>query len=50
MTLCQNQAEVKFQIEIDHHVSPTEKAGAMRLIDLIFPACSVGEIWWSMSI
>ena len=49
-TLCQNEAEVKFQLEIDHQISPTEKVGAMRLIvSLIFPACSVSEIWESMS-
>ncbi len=29
VTLCQNEAEVKFKIEIDHQISPTEKAGTM---------------------
>ena len=32
VTHCQNEAEVKIQMEFDHHISPTEKAGAMRLI------------------
>ena len=26
VTLCQNKAEVNFQIDIDHHSSPTEQA------------------------
>ncbi len=34
MGLCQNEAEVKFQMDIDQNISPTEKAGAMRLIGL----------------
>ena len=33
MNLCHNEAE-KFQMDIDQHISPTEKAGAMRLIGL----------------
>ncbi len=34
MTHCQNEAEVKFQMDIDHHISPgpTGKAGAMRYV------------------
>ena len=32
--LCQNEADVKFQMDIVHHISFTEKAGAMRLIEL----------------
>ncbi len=28
------EADVKFQMDIDHQISPTEKAGAMRLIEL----------------
>ncbi len=42
VTHCQNEAEVKFQMEIDRHISPTEQAGKMRLI-------SVDEIWRSIS-
>ncbi len=35
VTLCQNEAEIKIQMDIDHHISPTEKAGAMRLIESV---------------
>ncbi len=34
LTLCQNEAEVKCQMDIYQHISLTEKAGAMRLIEL----------------
>ena len=34
VTLCQNEADVNFQMDIDHHISITEQAGNMRLIDL----------------
>ena len=41
--LCQNEEELKISKEIDHQISSTDKAGKIRLI---FPACSVSEIWW----
>ncbi len=46
MTLCQNKADVQFQMDIDSHTSLTVQAGKIRLTELIFPAFSVGEIWW----
>ncbi len=59
--LCQNEAALKISMEIDHQNSSTDQAGKIRLAELIingiyflsyahkflmFPACSVGEIWW----
>ena len=35
-TLCQNEAEVKFQMDImdiDHHISTTEQAGKIRVTE-----------------
>ena len=32
--LCQNEAEVKFHMEINHHISSTEQAGKIRLTEL----------------
>ncbi len=59
VTLCQNEAYVKCQMDIDSSISLTEQAGKIRLIELthqwysinlIAPAFSVSEMWWSMSI
>ena len=41
VTHCQNEAELKFSMEIDHHTSSTEKSVGYVLIS---PACSVDEI------
>ena len=41
VTFCQNEAKVKFQMDIDQLISLTEKAGAMTLI---FPACSIVKV------
>ena len=52
-TVCQNEAQLKLSMEIDHQNSSTDQAGKIRLaeiISLIFPACSVSEMWESMSI
>ncbi len=48
VTLCQNEADVKCQMDIDSSTSLTEQAGKIRL-SLIFPAWSVDEFWWSIS-
>ena len=32
VTLCQNEAEVKCQMDIDSHISLTEQAGKIRLV------------------
>ncbi len=42
VTLCQNEKDVKCQMNIDSSISLTEQAGKIRLI---FPACSEDEIW-----
>ncbi len=42
-SLCQNEADVKIHMEIDHHISSTDQAGKIL-------ACSVSEIWESMTI
>ena len=34
VTLCQNEAEVKCQMDIDSHISLTEQAGKIRLAEL----------------
>ncbi len=34
VTLCQNEAEVKCQMDIDSHISLTEQAGKIRLTEL----------------
>ncbi len=47
VTLCQNEAEVKCQMDIYSHISLTEQAGK---ISLISPAWSVDEIWCSISL
>ncbi len=72
-TLCQNEAELKLSMEMDHHTSSTDQAGKIRLpeliindiylprfavdnqwwvslVSLIFPACSVSEIWWRFAL
>ncbi len=41
VTLCQNEADVKCQMDIESSISLTEQAGKIRLT-----ACSVVEIWW----
>ena len=33
VTLCQNEADVKFQMDIDSHISFTEQAGKIRKSD-----------------
>ncbi len=37
VTLCQNEAEVKCQLDIDSHISLTEQAGKIRLTELTHP-------------
>ncbi len=34
VTLCQNEADVKCQMDIDSHISLTEQAGKIRLTEL----------------
>ncbi len=41
-TLCQNEAKLKFSMEIDHHTSSTDQAGKIRLTD--FPCLFCGWI------
>ena len=48
VTLCQNEADVKCQMDIDSHISLTEQAGKNQG-GLIFPAWSLNETWWSIS-
>ncbi len=35
MTLCQNEAQVKCQMDIDSQISLTEQAGKIRLTELL---------------
>ena len=45
----QNEAEVKCQMDIDQYISPTEKAGAMRLIELlVLRVNSGGNLHWKI--
>ncbi len=44
VSLCKNEAEINFQMDIDHHISPTETSQSD------YSAYSVGELWWSISI
>ncbi len=54
VTLCQKEADVKFQMDIESHVSLTEQAGKIRLMRKFsqsdFPCLFCGWDWWSMSI
>ncbi len=34
-TLCQNEAELKFSMEINHQISSTGQAGKIRLTELL---------------
>ena len=45
VTLCQNEADVKCQMDIDSHISLIEQAGKIRLteLSLIAAAFSVGD-------
>ncbi len=41
VVLCRNEAEVKFHVEIDHHISSTDQAGKIRLTEL----AQQGNVW-----
>ena len=48
-TLRENEAELKISMEIDHQNSSIDQTGKIRLVSsvsLVFPVCSVNEIWW----
>ncbi len=41
VTLCQNEADVKFQMDIDSHISFTEQTGKIRLTEAILQSLKV---------
>ncbi len=49
-TLCQNEAELKFSMEIDHHISSTEQARKIRLRFslLVLLVRSGGNLHWKL--